>query len=168
MMLAAMMIATAVNSIAVAEDTVRIPVPYIKQVDALCGGAAAAMVLKYWGSNSADMKDFLPLIDHRAGGIANDVLARTLSDRGWTAIQFTGSIESLRQRLRARQPVVVLTHERGERFHYVVAIGYTHNAIVVHDPGRGPSRMISTERFVRSWRRSGSWALLVLPSAATR
>ena len=31
-----------------------IEVPYLPQTDALCGGAAAAMVFRYWGDAHAD------------------------------------------------------------------------------------------------------------------
>jgi peptidase C39-like protein len=58
--------------------------------------------------------------------------------------------------------------ERGERFHYVVAIGFTDEAIVIHDPARGPFRDVNIDRFVRQWRAAGSWALLVLPNATPR
>src|SRR5216684_520373 len=44
-----------------------IDVPYLPQTDALCGGAAAAMVFRYWGDAHADAQAFAPLIDRRAG-----------------------------------------------------------------------------------------------------
>ena len=31
-----------------------LPVPYLPQTDALCGGAAAAMVFRYWGDVHAE------------------------------------------------------------------------------------------------------------------
>ena len=34
-----------------------IDVPYLPQTDALCGGAAAAMVFRYWGDAHADAQD---------------------------------------------------------------------------------------------------------------
>ena len=51
-----------------------IDVPYLPQTDALCGGAAAAMVFRYWGDAHADAQEFAPLVDRRAGGIANGAL----------------------------------------------------------------------------------------------
>ena len=60
-----------------------IEVPYLPQTDDLCGGAAAAMVFRYWGDVHADLQDFAPLIDRRAGGIAADVLTAAVESRGW-------------------------------------------------------------------------------------
>ena len=37
---------------------VAIDVPYLPQTDALCGGAAAAMVFRYWGEGHADAQEF--------------------------------------------------------------------------------------------------------------
>jgi hypothetical protein len=44
-------------------------VPYLPQTEALCGGAAAAMLFRYWGDRHADVQQFAPLVDRRAGGI---------------------------------------------------------------------------------------------------
>ncbi len=35
--------------------SVALDVPYLPQTDALCGGAAAAMVFRYWGDRHADV-----------------------------------------------------------------------------------------------------------------
>ena len=44
--------------------------------------------------------------------------------------------------MRDGQPVIVLLPDRGDRYHYVVVIGTSEEAIVVHDPSWGPSRTI--------------------------
>lgn len=63
-------------------SSLAIDVPYLPQTDALCGGAAAAMVFRYWGDAHADVQEFAPLVDRRAGGIANDVLTDAVRTRG--------------------------------------------------------------------------------------
>src|SRR5262249_29695280 len=62
------------------------------------------------------------------------------------------------------QPVIVLLAERRNRYHYVVVTGADDEAIVVHDPSRGPSRRIHTSEFERRWAASDHWSLVVLPS----
>src|SRR2546426_164497 len=42
-------------------------VPYLPQSDALCGGAAAAMVFRYWGDTHASVQEFAALVDRRGG-----------------------------------------------------------------------------------------------------
>jgi peptidase C39-like protein len=97
-----------------------IVVPYVPQTDALCGGAAAAMVLRYWGEPHASAEDFAPLVDRRAGGIEARVLVSAVAAHGWRTERVGGSIESIQQRLDAGQPVIVLLADRRDRYHYVV------------------------------------------------
>ena len=144
-------------------EVVRLTVPYVKQTKGLCGGAAAAMVFRYWGDGQADPNQFAALLDRTASGIATDVLAQAIEDRGWRVVRFVGSVESVHDLLRDRRPVIVLLGEAQGRFHYVVVVGTTDDHIVVHDPARGPSRRLTVRAFVDRWQPAGFWALLVLP-----
>src|SRR5580765_853103 len=139
-----------------------IDVPYLPQTDALCGGAAAAMVFRYWGDAHADAQAFAPLVDRRAGGIATGALTAAVNARGWR----TGHVETLAAlgaRVRDGQPVIVLLPDRGDRYHYVVVTGTSEKAIVVHDPAWGPSRTIPPLDFERAWEAAGFWSLVILP-----
>ena len=141
-----------------------IDVPYLPQTDALCGGAAAAMVFRYWGDAHADVQEFAPLVDRRAGGIATDALdcgghrARVAHDH-----ESTARSTALGARVHDGQPVIVLLPDRGDRYHYVVVIGVSDEAIVVHDPAWGPSRTIRAPDFERAWKAAGFWSLVILP-----
>ena len=53
---------------------VHLDVPFVAQTVDLCGGAAAAMLFRYWGDTHASARQFEPLVDHRAGGIADTAL----------------------------------------------------------------------------------------------
>ena len=145
--------------------SVTLDVPYLPQTESLCGGAAMAMVYRYWGDTHAGVKQFAPLVDRRASGIADAVLVEAVRQRGWSAVQFDGSLERLRTHLAARQPIIVLLADRRDRYHYVVVIGSTLDRIVIHDPSWGPSRAIPVAGFVRLWQATNFWSLLVLPPA---
>jgi predicted double-glycine peptidase len=148
---------------AAASEAVRLTVPYVRQTKILCGGAAAAMVFRYWGDEQADATQFAPLLDRAAGGLATGVLAKAIEDRDWRVVRFTGSIKSVADLLRDGRPVIVLLKEWNGRFHYVVVVGTTDTHIVVHDPARGPSRSVPVRKFLDAWEPAGFWALLVLP-----
>ena len=45
-------------------------VPFLPQTEDLCGGAAAAMVMRYWGAADAYPDAFQPLVDKSAGASA--------------------------------------------------------------------------------------------------
>ena len=142
-------------------------VPYLPQTDALCGGAAVAMVFRYWGDAHADVRQFAPLVDRRARGIADAALIDAVRQRGWTAIHFDGSIDALEANLRMRRPVIVLVADRRDRYHYLVVIGVASDHVVVHDPSWGPSRAVRRNEFLRVWRPTNFWSLVVLPTAAS-
>ena len=141
-------------------------VPYVPQSQALCGGAAVAMVYRYWGDAHAGAAEFASLVDRRAGGIVEGVLAEAVRRRGWTAAVFEGSINQLQTSLSAGRPIIVLLRERGRRYHYVVVVGAAPDRIVIHDPSWGPSRSIGLAAFVERWKASRFASLLVLPPAA--
>jgi hypothetical protein len=141
-------------------------VPYLPQTEALCGGAAAAMVFRYWGDAHAGVQEFAPLVDRRAGGIAGDVLTAAIEARGWRTERAAGSLDALAARVRDGQPVIVLLPERGNRYHYVVATAVRDDAVIVQDPAWGPSRAIRRSEFERAWSGAGFWSLVILPDPA--
>ena len=161
-----MLALAAALSIAVSA-TARLDVPYVPQTPSLCGGAAAAMVFRYWGDAHANVEPFAALVDRRAGGIATDKLVEAIRDRHWLATPFTGDLESLTGQLSASHPVILLIEDRPGTYHYVVAIGTDTTGVFVHDPAWGPSRHLDLPDFEREWEGAGFWSLLVLPTAAT-
>ena len=160
------MFTTLAAALSIAAVTLALDVPYLPQTDALCGGAAAAMVFRYWGDAHADAQEFAPLVDRRAGGIGTEVLTAAIKARGWRAEPLDGSLEALAARVHARQPVIVLLADRRDLYHYVVVTSVADDAIGVHDPAWGPSRTIREAEFQRAWKAARSWSLVILPDAA--
>ena len=138
-------------------------VPYLPQGDALCGGAAAAMVFRYWGDVHADIEQFAPLVDKHAGGIANDVLVKAVEERGWRASVIPGSVDQLHEQIQSGRPVVILVAGRGSLYHYLVVTGIESGAVIVHDPTWGPSRRILFGDLIRAWRPTNFWSLVIQP-----
>ena len=66
-----------------AQPLTLVSVPFLSQSEDLCGGAAAAMVMRFWGAQGITAESFSALVDHSAGGIATDALTRDLTSRGW-------------------------------------------------------------------------------------
>jgi len=145
-------------------SSLTLDVPFLPQTDALCGGAAVAMVFRYWGDAHADVQQFATLVDRGAGGIADNVLVDAIEQRGWRTLRLNGSVDELRARLGDGQPVIVLVADRTDTYHYLVVTGAGTDRIVVHDPSWGPSRSIDEHEFVRIWKPTNFWSLLILPS----
>jgi len=142
-------------------------VPFLAQTERLCGGAAAAMILRYWGDRRADVQQFAPLVDARAGGIATDRLAAAIAERGWRTERLEGTITAIRAELTAGRPPMLLIQVRPGRYHFVVAVGADDDVVVVHDPAVGPARRYSAQRLEKVWAPTGFWALRIRPLAAT-
>jgi predicted double-glycine peptidase len=119
-----------------------IDVPYLPQTEALCGGAAAAMLFRYWGERHADVQQFAPLVDKAAGGIADTALVQAIRDRGWHAERLDGSLATLRTELDAGRPPMLLIEDRPQRYHFVIVVGVDAASVRVHDPAWGPSRAL--------------------------
>ncbi len=140
-------------------------VPYLTQTEALCGGAAAAMLLRYWGDAHASVRQFAPLVDYAAGGIADAVLVDALRERHWSATRLAGSVATLRSELDAKRPPMLLIEDRPQRYHYVVAVGVDADGVLVHDPTWGPSRHLTWRRLEAQWKPTAFWMLRVTPPA---
>ena len=138
-------------------------VAFVPQTEALCGGAAAAMVLRYWGATDVHAEDFASLVDDRAEGISVRNLSRAIADRGWRAMAFSGTAVEVRAHLDRGRPIVVLIEDRPGRYHYVVVVAWTAERVVLHDPATGPYRIVDAAKFDRVWGATGHTTLLLLP-----
>jgi predicted double-glycine peptidase len=142
-------------------------VPYLPQSESLCGGAAIAMVMRYWGTADVYAETFADLVDPAADGIRGEDLLRALRSRGWTAESFRGDSATVQVYLRARRPVVALIQDRPGRFHYVVIVGWSPGRVIAHDPARAPFRVLDEQAFDEAWKVSGYWTLAATPPAVT-
>ena len=146
-------------------------VPFLPQSEDLCGGAAVAMVLRYWGEREVYPDDFAPLVDRTRAGIPADVLTGEVRRRGWQALPFLADAADggawTSGHVDAGRPVVALIAVGPARYHYVVVVASTPDAVVVHDPARTPFRVVPRHEFDAAWAASGRWALLILPATTS-
>lgn len=162
----ALVVALIAASVPARAQTALLDVPYVPQSEELCGGAAVAMVLRYWDSPPVYAEDFAPLADTSAGGISIGALARAVQDRGWRALPFAGTPDDVQGHLSRGRPVIALIEAGPARFHYVVVVAWTEDRVVFHDPAVSAHRILDISRFERAWQVTGRTSLLVLPRAA--
>jgi hypothetical protein len=139
-------------------------VPFISQSELLCGGAAAAMVLRYWGERDVSAESFASLIDRSAAGIRTDALIADLARRGWDATEIAGNGEVLRAELARGRPVLTLIEDRPSTFHYIVIVAAHERGLVFHDPARAPFLVMSAAEFDRRWRAADRWMAVIVPT----
>ena len=99
-----------------------IDVPFLSQSELLCGGAAAAMVLRYWGERELSAEAFAHLVDRSAAGIRTDALVAELRRRGWNVLGVAGDEDAVRAELTQGRRVLMLIEDRPSVFHYVVTV----------------------------------------------
>ena len=142
-------------------------VPYVSQTPELCGGAAVAMVLRYWGERHVFPQDFAPLVGAGDGGILTGALTAAVRDRGWQALVVPAADDTARARIRSEidrgRPLIALIEVGPHTYHYVVIVGGTDQEVVLHDPARAPFRVLRWAEFDRAWMATGRWMMLVLP-----
>ncbi|HUU35897.1 MAG TPA: C39 family peptidase [Vicinamibacterales bacterium] len=151
-----------------AGSTRLLDVPFLPQTEDLCGGAAVAMVLRYWGERLIYPDDFAALVDRSSAGIHTDVLAADVRRRGWQAFVIDTARDApavMASHVERGRPVVALIEVRPNRYHYVVIVAWTGHDVVVHDPARAPFRVMAQPDFDRAWAAAGRWAMLVVPGA---
>lgn len=137
-------------------------VPYLPQSELLCGGAAAAMVLRYWGMTGVRAEDFVHLVSEARGGMRADDLAARIRELGREVFPFAGRFEEVRRHVRLGRPVISLIEVPGG-FHYVVLVGEAGDRLVLHDPAAVPYRLVDRAELEAAWEATGGLSLLVLP-----
>ena len=140
-------------------------VVYLPQTEALCGGAAAAMVMRYWGDASVTPEDFEPLIDRAQEGIVTTVLVDDLRRRGWQAFPLRGNdgFAPVVGHISRGRPIIALIEDRPSRYHYVVVTAVDRDQVTFHDPAVAPSQTMTRPEFARRWRAANYWMLLLTP-----
>lgn len=141
-------------------------VPFLPQSEALCGGAAAAMIMRYWGDDRARPEQFAGLIRPEEGGIRAGELASEIRRRGWRAERAGRDLDAIGAHLAEGRPVILLIRVGPDRFHYVTAVAAREGEWLVHDPARAPYRRLSAEELLERWDASDRWGLVVVPRRA--
>ncbi len=142
-------------------------VPFISQSEALCGGAAAAMVMRFWGARDVSAESFAHLVDRSAAGIRTDALIGELRRLGWDATGVAGTDALLARELARGRPVVTLIEDHPGAYHYVVIVARHDRGVVFHDPARVPFRVMAVNEFDRRWAAADRWMAVVVPGTAT-
>lgn len=140
-------------------------VPFVPQSEALCGGAAAAMVLRYWGERGVSAESFAQLVDRSAAGIRTSALVDEVRRRGWNVVGVEGTRPLLTRELALGRPVIALIEDRPGTFHYVVVVAAAPTAVLFHDPARAPFRGMPRDEFDRRWAAAKRWMAVVVPGA---
>ncbi len=138
-------------------------VPYLSQTASLCGGAALAMVLRYWGEVGVRPEEFASSLPASGRGITTETLRRLAEARGYRALALRAEPAETVAQLGKGRPLIALAAAGKRGYHYVVLLAWANRQVLLHDPARGPFRVVPEAEWQRRWNASGRWALLILP-----
>lgn len=138
-------------------------VPYLSQTELLCGGAAVAMLERWWGRRGVYAEEFANLVRRERGGILSTELAAATRARGWRVDAISGTAAAVGRALRDSVPVIAMIQVARNRFHYVVIVAWGAERVVYHDPADAPFVSIASHDFLVRWGQADNWAMLVTP-----
>jgi len=139
-------------------------VPYVSQSELLCGGAAIAMIERWWGRRGVYAEDFSYLVHRDSGGIFTADMAPVLRSRGWNAEVRSATSALVSQSLVAGVPVVALIRVGPQRYHYVVIVAWNDTDVTYHDPAVRPFAVTTVRNFEQQWESTNRWAMFVRPT----
>ena len=139
-------------------------VPYVSQSELLCGGAAIAMIERWWGRRGVFAVDFASLVRESEGGIRTTDMSRVMSERGWKTHARSATAEFVQASLADSVPVIALIQVAAHRYHYVVIVGWDSAEVTYHDPAVSPSVRLVVRKFLQRWDGANHWALVARPS----
>jgi predicted double-glycine peptidase len=157
-----------------AQETVSLPVPFVKQTKEGCGSAAIAMIVEYWrdripeaGIPPADADSIQERLHApEAKGIYGSDMEAYFREIGFHAFRFKAETSDLLQHLSRGRPVIVcLQPDRRAPLHYVVVAGFdpVQKTFLLNDPARGKLLREESSRFLRWWKSTGNWTMLAVP-----
>lgn len=140
-------------------------VPYLAQSTLLCGGAAVAMIERWWGRRQVFAEEFAHLVRPDEGGIRTTELADAARARGWHVHDGPADQAFVQRALADSMPVLALIAVASERYHYVVVVDWDDDAVTFHDPAVAPHATMDVATFLARWQAAGNWSMLIRPLA---
>jgi ABC-type bacteriocin/lantibiotic exporter with double-glycine peptidase domain len=140
-------------------------VPFYAQETNQCGPSSLAGVMNSWNIPVSPSEIAKEIYSKSARGTLNMDMVFYAQRKGLVAEQYSGGMDDLRRKIDAGFPLIVLV-DKGfsvlEVAHFMVIIGYD-EAGVIANSGRDSGEFIPEKDFLRSWRRTNYWTLLVRP-----
>ena len=142
-------------------------VPFYPQEDFFCGPASLSSILNFYGlmTNQEEIAKVI-YVSKLKGSLTIDLL-NYAKKSGFNAQFYKGSIEDLKQNIKARRPLILFLNLGFDFFpvrHYLVVVGIDDGEEkVITYSGRERNKVYSFETLLKAWKRTGYGTLKVLP-----
>jgi ABC-type bacteriocin/lantibiotic exporter with double-glycine peptidase domain len=144
-------------------------VPFYPQDEYMCGPAALASVIGYYG-RAGGMEDVAKEVysEKLKGTLPMDLLIYA-REKGFEVKYYKGSVSNIKESLTRREPLILFLN-LGYGFypvgHYIVAVGMDEKAgVVFAHSGTEKEQAFTMKELEKSWSKTGYSTLLVRPKA---
>jgi ABC-type bacteriocin/lantibiotic exporter with double-glycine peptidase domain len=138
-------------------------VPFYSQEDHQCGPASLSGVLNYQGLGISPEEIARDLFSKSAGGTLTLDMALYPKRKGFSSLSYSGSVRDLREKIDSGYPLIVMVDYGFSVWqvnHFMVVVGYNNDGVIVNS-GKKEHEFIENDTFLRNWRKTDFWALLV-------
>lgn len=145
-------------------------VPFYRQTESLCGPAALAGVLSFWGRPLSPERIAERIYLPELRGTLPTDMENFAREQGFETASSNGTLDHLKEHIRRGVPVICLL-DLGfgpyRRPHYVTAVGFDDvRAVIVEHDGLRPDQLMEYKAFDKAWLRAGRWMLVIKPKEA--
>lgn len=142
-------------------------VPFFPQEENYCGPATLASVFNFYGQKVSQEEIAKDVFTPKLKGTITVEMANSARRAGFDALYYKGSIENIEQEINNGHPLILyidLGYSIFPSGHYLVVVGYNKGSKeIIAYSGKNKDIMISYEKLLRSWEKTGNWTLLVKP-----
>ncbi|MCL4537857.1 MAG: peptidase C39 family protein, partial [Nitrospirae bacterium] len=138
------------------------------QEDYQCGPASLAGVLNYWGITVSPDDVAKDIYSESARGTLNMDMVIYANKKGLYALQYIGGWDDLKKKINNKYPLIVLVDYGFSVYqanHFMVVVGYNDDGVVVNS-GKTEHMFIDKEKFLKAWKRTNFWTLLIKKESA--
>lgn len=138
-------------------------VKFFPSEDYQCGPASLAMVLDFWGLKITPEEIARDIYSEGARGTADFEMILFAKKNGFKAIQYSGNIEDIKEKIKSQRPLIVMTDEGFwfyKKYHYMVVVGFDNSNVIVNS-GIDQHKRIDFESFIKKWEKTEFWTLLI-------
>ena len=138
-------------------------VPFYPQEAYQCGPASLAGVFNYLDLRTTPERIAEDVFSKSAGGTLTIDMVLYARKMGFSAIDYSGGIRDLREKINAGFPVIVMVDDGfwvWQKNHFMVVVGYNGYGVLVNS-GRDEKEFIRNDRFLKIWKKTGFWSLWI-------
>ncbi len=140
-------------------------VPFYPQEAYQCGPSSLATVLHYRGVHIIPEKIAQDIFSESARGTLNIDMVLYAEKKGLTALQYKGNFQDIKYNIDSDNPLIVMV-DYGlwvfQQYHFMIVAGYNEHGIIVHS-GKERMKFIPLTDFLKSWKKTEFWTLLITP-----